>query len=102
MSRLNIRPNSVFEWNEGRCLKALSRTMIVLPAGIISEGEPLKNVLELSNDETPIAVQESKSGNGYDFMIVDLQSGDSMKLKRSTEVIFRSNQSSSIVFEVEE
>lgn len=102
MGQLDIQPNSVFEWTRGQCLKALSRTMIVLPASIIRDGEPLKNILELSNDETPIAFQGSKSGNGFEFIIVDLQVGDSIRLYRSTEVIFRSNQPTSIGFEVEE
>lgn len=100
MDFLQVTPNTVFEWSAGRRLRARSRTQVMLPGGILRDGEELDSLIEVSNDEVCVSLIESESGRDFDFITIDIAAGDSMKLNRSTEVVFLSNLASLVELDI--
>ena len=98
--KLQIKPNSIFNWVGGQEFTARARTMVVLPGSILQEGKAISSIIELSNNATPISFQKKDTDRGFKFIIVDLGPGDSMKLNKSTEVIFKSNLHAPLEFEI--
>jgi len=62
MKLLLVEPNVVFEWRNGVRLRARSRTQVLLPGGILRDGEEIGSLLEISNDEACISFKEVLRG----------------------------------------
>jgi hypothetical protein len=100
MNLLKVAPNKVFRWERDWCLRARSRSIIVFPAAVMKEGEALGSIIEIKNDNTPVAFEGGGEGLKTGFIVIDLKLGDSVKLHRSCECLVRSNLSSSHEFEI--
>ena len=98
--KLQIKPNSIFNWSAGQELKALARTMIVLPGVILEEGKAIGSIIELSNNATPISFQKKDTDREFKLITIDLSPGDSIKLNKSTEAVFKSNLPNPLEFEI--
>lgn len=98
---ISVVANRPFQWSQRTQLHARSSTVIAIPAGILIEGETLGSIIQLSNDDTRIAFQEAaKSGAGFAAILIELQSGTSLKLNRSTEAVALGSGSEEVVFDV--
>lgn len=98
---ISVVANKPFHWSRGTQLRARISTVIAVPAEILIEGEALGSIIELSNDDTRIAFQEAaKSGGGFAMILIELQSGTSLKLNRSTEAVALGSASEEVVFDV--
>lgn len=99
---ISVTANKAFLLSEGSLLRAHSLTVIAIPAEILREGAALSSIIELSNDDTRIAFKEAaKSSDGFVAILIELHSGETLRLNRSTEAIAVGSASEEFVFDVE-
>ena len=97
---ISVVANKPFQWSRGTQLRARNSTVIAIPAGILTEGEALGSIIQLSNNDTQIAFQEAaKSGAGFAAILIELQSGASLKLNLSKEDVALGSDSEEVLFD---
>ena len=97
---VKIEANKVFCWKPGQCLRSHCRVFITLPAAVLHEGEPLGDVLKISDEDAQIAFKQAPDQtSGYTCIIVELKSGHSMCIKRGTEALIHGHEGQVIEFD---
>lgn len=98
---MSVAANKPFHWPMGMQLRARSAIVVAVPAEILIEGESLGAIVEISNDNTRIAFQEAvESVGGFSAILIELQSGASLRLNRSAEAVALGSSSEEVVFDV--
>ncbi len=100
--KISVVANKPFLWSKGVRLRARCNTIVAIPAEILIKDETLASIIELSNSDARIAFQEAvKSGDGFSAILIELQSGETLKLNRSTEAVAMGVASDEVIFDAE-
>lgn len=99
MDSLSIEPNKVFAWPKDQCLRATERVMIVFPPQLVKDDEVIGTVLEFSDDDTKIEYTYSNDMKQIQGLRIDLDQGQSLRIRKSTQALVPSNLDKHVIFE---
>jgi len=86
MATLTVVAGKPFEWRRGVRLQAVSETQLVLPGGLWVQGQALATVIEVSDDDARIAVDQAGDGSVRKIHVF-LKPGQHVILHRNSEAI---------------
>ena len=82
-------------------MRAPRKIVVALPADLLPDGESIGSLVELSDDNARIGFQESDSSEKpFSLILIELQTGQTLRVNRGTEAIARSPSSAFVDFEI--
>ena len=96
---VTMRPGQVFQWRSGLCLRACEDTKLALPDALVREDEKIGSIIKV-DDEARIGFCDRPDGT-LEAIILQLQSGQKVRLHRSCDVLLLADDDRERVFYVE-
>lgn len=86
MDKFTVESGRPFQWRRGLRLQATEETQFILPGALWVDGEAIRTVIDVSDDNVRLAIDQSDDGRVKSFHIY-LEPGQYITLHRSSEAI---------------
>ena len=86
MTILTVEPGKPFEWRRGLRLQATEDTQLILPGALWVKGEALGSVIEVSDDEARVTINQADDGIVRRIHVF-LRTGEHATLHHNSEAI---------------